>query len=243
MQRPRTPSKLSESLHQWLNAYALAASTAGVGVLALAQPAEGKIIYTPAHVECSLATGGCDWRMIRGGKKTFAIGIGTTNTSEHHETGMSVDPFRYTTSSQKINGIAESAQHAAYALRAGTPINGKLFRTSLDWAEMAQAWQRNGKSYFRDPWANHGKGVKNHYLGLRFTINGTAHYGWARLNVRVSKGIHATLNGYAYETVPNKPIIAGKTKGPSVITVEPASLGHLARGASAIPDWRTKEMK
>ena len=43
----RTPSQLSESLHKWLNAYALAASAAGVGVLA--QPAEAKIVYTPAH--------------------------------------------------------------------------------------------------------------------------------------------------------------------------------------------------
>jgi hypothetical protein len=41
------------------------------------------------------------------------------------------------------------------------------------------------------------------------------------------------LTGYAYETIPNKPIIAGKTKGPDVFTVQPGSLGHLARGASS----------
>jgi hypothetical protein len=81
-------------------------------------------------------------------------------------------------------------------------------------AEMAQATQRNGKSYLRDPWANNGKGVKNHYLGLRFAINGKVHYGWARLTVSVSNGIYATLTGYAYETIPNKSIIAGATKGP-----------------------------
>ena len=32
-----------------LNAYAIAASAAGVGMLALALPAEAKIVYTPAH--------------------------------------------------------------------------------------------------------------------------------------------------------------------------------------------------
>jgi len=38
MQRPaRVPAQLSESLHKRLNAYALAAGAAGVGVLALAQ--------------------------------------------------------------------------------------------------------------------------------------------------------------------------------------------------------------
>jgi len=50
--------------------------------------------------------------------------------------------------------------------------------------------------------------------------------------------IEATMSGYAYETIPNKPITAGKTEGPDVITVQPATLGHLAAGASAIPAWR-----
>jgi len=62
--------------------------------------------------------------------------------------------------------------------------------------------------------------------------------------VRVERiSITATLTGYAYETIPNKPIIAGKTHGPDVITLQDASLGHLARGASAIPSWRAKENK
>jgi hypothetical protein len=45
----RTPSKLSDSLHHQLNAYALAASAAGVAALALAQPAGAKVIYTKTH--------------------------------------------------------------------------------------------------------------------------------------------------------------------------------------------------
>jgi hypothetical protein len=49
MQRPRIPSHLSESVHHRLNMYAIAASAAGVGLLALAQPAQGKIIYTSTH--------------------------------------------------------------------------------------------------------------------------------------------------------------------------------------------------
>jgi len=41
--------RLSEPLNHRLSQYALAASAAGVGVLALAQPAEARIVYTPAH--------------------------------------------------------------------------------------------------------------------------------------------------------------------------------------------------
>jgi hypothetical protein len=49
--RPRkVSSNLSDSVHQRLNMYAVAASAAGVGILALAQPADAKIVYTPAHV-------------------------------------------------------------------------------------------------------------------------------------------------------------------------------------------------
>jgi len=52
--------------------------------------------------------------------------------------------------------------------------------------------------------------------------------------------LSATLTGYAYDTIPGKRIVAGKTKGPDVITAQPTTLGHLAAGASAIPAWRVK---
>jgi hypothetical protein len=48
--RPRKTADLSESVHQQLNMYVLAASAAGVGLLALAQSAEAKIVYTKTHV-------------------------------------------------------------------------------------------------------------------------------------------------------------------------------------------------
>jgi len=49
--RPVTPANLSESIHKQLNMYALAAGAAGVGVLALAEPAEAKIVYKHANVQ------------------------------------------------------------------------------------------------------------------------------------------------------------------------------------------------
>jgi hypothetical protein len=45
----KTACNLSESTQRCLNSYALAATAAGVGVLALALPAEAKIVYTAAH--------------------------------------------------------------------------------------------------------------------------------------------------------------------------------------------------
>jgi hypothetical protein len=86
--------------------------------------------------------------------------------------------------------------------------------------------------------------VRNRHLGLKFQIHKKTHYGWARLSVKTSKmpiQMTGTLTGYAYETIPNKPITAGKTKGSDVTTVSSASLGHLAAGASAIPAWRVRQ--
>src|SRR5579863_9061992 len=46
---PRTPSRLSDFLHHQLNSYVLAASAAGVSLLALTPPAEAKVVYTKTH--------------------------------------------------------------------------------------------------------------------------------------------------------------------------------------------------
>jgi hypothetical protein len=67
---------------------------------------------------------------------------------------------------------------------------------------------------------------------MKFTINGKVHYGWARLSVTNLKDkfrITATLTGYAYETIPNKPIKAGQTHDG-----DEATLGRLAQGASVV---------
>ncbi len=44
---PRKTAKLSESPHKQLNMYALTASAAGLRVLAQAQSADARIVYTP----------------------------------------------------------------------------------------------------------------------------------------------------------------------------------------------------
>jgi hypothetical protein len=94
------------------------------------------------------------------------------------------------------------------------------------------------------------KNITREFLGLKFYINGQAHYGWARLNVTLTQTgyVYALLTGYAYETVPNKPIITGQRRGPGAISGpaelsqdEPdrATLGALAKGAAGLAIWRT----
>jgi hypothetical protein len=65
--------------------------------------------------------------------------------------------------------------------------------------------------------------------------------------------VDATLTGYAYETIPNRAIIAGKTKGPDDASVEesntastvpapePSTLGVLSLGSPGLSIWRREE--
>jgi hypothetical protein len=58
--------------------------------------------------------------------------------------------------------------------------------------------------------------VTDRNLGLASSSAAKTHFGWARLTVH-DKGhaITTVLAGYAYETIPNHPIITGKKIGPT----------------------------
>jgi hypothetical protein len=221
--RPRKTASLSKSLSHKLNMYALSATAAGVGALALAPPAEAKVIYTPVHhvigrnerYKVSL-------NHAEIGDLTFVNTYGCND--DYCVDALSAFP--------SAGNFVEGKDTLAYALDPGARIGPKVV-----FSGQIMALSSSSEGTFGQ-WAN----VSNRYLGLKFNIKGKAHYGWLRLTVRLSghARVTATLTGYAYETVANKPIIAGKTKGPDVVTVQPASLGHLAHGASSIPAWRVK---
>lgn len=53
------------------------------------------------------------------------------------------------------------------------------------------------------------KNVTDRYLGLRFDISGSTHYGWARLDVN-GDGTSWTVKDFAFNETPDAPIIAGQ---------------------------------
>ena len=230
--RPRRTAQLSKSLNQQLNMYALAATAAGVGWLASVQPAEARIIYTKAHLVIPPGIAyGID--LTHDGFDDFQINNFYRMSRSYH----TVDLFALGNfEGDAVAGVVKSAFSTtyAYALSRGAKIGPSLkFRKPGNMLGVAR-----GSSFYDvyGKWDN----VRDRYLGLQLQIKGKVYFGWARLSVSfVSPRISAVLTGYAYETIPNKPIIAGKTKGPDVTTVSPASLGHLAAGASAIPALRT----
>jgi hypothetical protein len=224
----RTPASLSESTNHQIKMYALAASAAGVGMLALSPTAEARIVYTPANVT------------IDGRHGTFLLDLNHDGVNDFllayfsHHFGGSI----YVGGAQSGNNVRgfPSSMRSWFAsrLRFGVRVGS---RGQVPHGRLASVTASNGTIY-RGPWCK-AHGITKGYLGFRFVIKGKVHFGWARLKVSCPRP-SALLTGYAYETIPNKPITAGKTKGPDVIRVQPASLGNLARGASAISSWRVK---
>jgi len=213
-----------------------------VSLLALAQPAEAKIVYTPAQVTfggeaCGSNGGIYSLDLNHDGIADFMFdwsGLGS------HCSFGSVDLVAQPTGS---NGVAGSLNWA-FRLRGGTLIgpqqsfSGGLMASFVVRTYRVRPNQCRGQGFWLYYCANNTNGSEQGYLGLKFSIHGQAHYGWARLNVFTNwnaPALSATLLGYAYETIPNKPIIAGRTHGK-----DEATLGHLATGASAIPAWRVK---
>jgi hypothetical protein len=259
----RTPAQLPESTLRRLNTYALAASAAGLGMMVPAQPADARIVYTPAHV-------------VIGKNRSFLIDLNHDGMPD-----FGVRNQQFISSNRRVNkihadpredggGIMETHGGGYYfsfaALKRGVRIGyGDAFVLPQYGMGIlvAQCMSRRGtnsappcssKLYNTvGDWVN----VKNRYLGLMFPIHGRTHYGWARFSVEVSRkpfGARAILTGYAYETIPNKAIIAGKTKGRDEVgfedpnatlnmpTRETAGLGLLALGAPGLSIWRRESV-
>jgi len=231
-QTSRTTAKLSDSVRHQLNMYALAASAAGVGALAVAQPAQAKIVYTPAHKKLPLNQyffldlnhdGFNDFQ--------FYVWVYSTVAKEHCIGAVNLSRLN---SENGAVGKTVSGVALASALKAGVRVGKTQYFPNQTREIMGFANGRySGTTY--GPWID----ATNRYLGLKFEIKGKTHYGWARLNVWIrSCRASATLTGYAYETVANKPIVTGKTKGPDDsaeqanpdAAVPSGTLGSLALG-------------
>jgi hypothetical protein len=88
--------------------------------------------------------------------------------------------------------------------------------------------------------------TSNRYLGLKFLIKGEVHFGWAEVSAKCTLGTRVVgfVEGYAYETEVNKPIMAGSTgtapgaPGAGLGSARPATLATLALGAQGLALWR-----
>jgi hypothetical protein len=240
---PRDPNQISESLQHQLSLYALAASAAGVGMLALSPTAQAKIVYTPTHVVLPFGVTNVDFN--HDGITDLAFSKSHEHLTSFYGTNLGVFYIPLTpwvVDRPGENGVGD--------LRPGFVIGGNdTFSSKGD--RMAAGFFLSDKATYIGEWAHHGKGVKNRYVGVKFMIKGKVHYGWARLSVSFpNHSLRAVLTGYAYETIPNKAIVAGQTEDESQTraaspaktrTPQPASLGALAMGSRGLSIWKRDE--
>jgi hypothetical protein len=233
--RSITTANLSRTLDHRLNLYSLAASAAGVSVLALASQAEARIVFTPAHI-----------KLTPNHKLAIDLNHDGIKDFELLDQAAGSSDFLEIKALQTGNALAQANTDCnpsvgVAALKAGVLIGkGQTFSNNVYC--MAQYIGADGGSL--GSWAG---GVAHRYVGARFVIKGNQHFGWIRLSVSRAPFV-AHMTGYAYETTPNKPIIAGKTKGfeevsamPTASDDQPASLGVLAMGYSGLSIWRRRE--
>jgi hypothetical protein len=244
----------TRSFHQRLNICRVAALVAVVIVLALAHPAEAKIVYTPANQD--LLKGQFDLDLNNDGKIDFIL-AGSLASRGCGEFGNAITA---SLNIVPIRGNGYEGRDAA-KLDTGLPIGGgrRFFARAAKMANVIQ--QCTHIPVFTGNWVV--RGAVDGYLGLKFSIHGKDHYGWAHVKTNLAIGHYswfsAGLIGYAYETVAGKAIKAGQTKGaaaerdeegfgtgasfvsPISDAPQPASLGMLALGAQGIPFLRRKE--
>jgi hypothetical protein len=229
-----------------LNAYMTAACAAGVSMLACAPPADAKIVYTPANAYVLPKTM-LNLDLDHNGSSDFQFSNTLFVTGANGYGNLKIKPQN---SANAVWGTGTSASALVAGVRVGP---NKHFQVHDKMAEVFFGCSSICNFRSKGPWVD----VTRRYLGLKFSINGKAHYGWARLNVTVNEsGVFAVLTGYAYETVPNKPIVTGETKGAAADVGgavpgtsasfrqskrPPTSLGLLAQGASGLDIWRKRQ--
>jgi hypothetical protein len=246
----RAPISLNHKLDHKLLGYAAAASAAGVGMMALVQPSQAEIVYTPAHQIVAKGKyfnldfnhdGVTDLTL----RNVYSVCFETTQGRRRPECSEFTDQFLL------AYGTAPNGVMAGVSFASALPVGKRVGQGNkfADRVDLEQCFTSKGNFQTSNgPWLN----VKNLYLGVTFTIDGATHYGWVRLSVTTNKktcDAQVLVTGYAYDDTPNKAIPTGKISGNDVVgTVERsgATLGALALGSLGIDSpgieaWRREK--
>jgi len=197
-----TPSNHSESARQPLNRFAMAAFVAAVGLLALAWPAEAKVVYTPVNATIS-GNGSIRIDLNHDTITDFVI----LSASQVAACGDREGLIGSTKITPKTgNGVLVSHLNFAELLASGISIGSG--------ADFYKAQAVVTQFFICSSGTHTAKG----YLGLEFQINGQTHYGWAQVNIYASYSylrhvMRTTLIDFAYETIPGQAIRTGQTSG------------------------------
>ncbi len=237
------------------------AGSAGVALLACVQPADAKVIATKTDIVVPVNGGVIQFDINGDGQMDFGLSArGNLSTTCTFTQARVRPPKARPPLGCPFNDQLKvvPAQAANEVWQAGTSYGAKCAANLAGGARIG--FGRPFGTGVMDMYGDVGSSQGNQfcpwrsgahpYLGVKFLDTaGAVHYGWVRVQVSF---IRATIEGYAYETVPNKPLIAGALNGPeaSMVTpsdlltpqaAEPATLGRLAQGATGLSVWRRED--
>jgi hypothetical protein len=244
-------SELSKATDRRLKTYSLVAMAAGVGVLALAQPAEGEVVITRKKIPIPVSS------YFFPPPKPVYISLNNNGVNDfsfslysfaYHSVDMdlTVRPLEGGAALGKDQaGVNGFSHFYASMLKRGAKIGPSAHFSSGAQGTVVEHqlhWVNSSSVSFTRDYGNWGGNPSNTYLGVKFLIDGETHYGWVRLTVGTGPaGITGTITAYAYETEANKRIVAGVPEGEAAVIIDETkgpSLGALAAGAEGLPRWR-----
>ena len=256
MSTQRTDSAMKASsnhLSRQVGLYSLAAAVAGVSMLALAEPAAAEVVITKKTIPIPMVPYGTEGpvtiSMADNGINDFGFTLYNLANSLLSVRGLLVWGVSDNDGVIVAGSFYPRAVPLARGAKIGPSANFFSLSRSQDFIEATRIYSTGGKG-IRGYWTD----SKDRYLGVRFPIHGETHYGWIRLTVTTNSRLHgpfmsAKVTAYAYETIPNKPILAGTAERPTAEVQAPEkiqrqaepSLGMLALGADGLPLWRREE--
>jgi hypothetical protein len=261
--KERGTSTLSSALEKNLSAYALAAGSAGVALLACAQAADAKVVIT--KVDIPVPDNGVPVQFDINGDGQMDFGLsafldgGCTSTSARVKQPKARPPLGCGPFDDQLRVVPAQTGNevwqggSSYGVKCAANLGRgvRIDRLRPFAAGVMVMYGDEGSSEGNQfcPWR--GGTPAKPYLGVKFLDKeGALHYGWVRVT---NNFVFATITGYAYETIPNKPILAGAINEtgdeasllePSNLPskdVQPASLGYLALGAVGLSAWRRED--
>lgn len=267
---PRQATNLSEAFCQRLDTYALAAGAAGVSLLALASPSDAAVRFTqeniiikrPSTVWLDFDSAVAPQFSVRNITASEIVSASTLIRATFLDLVFVNGPGSATGVE-----VVPGQDHSAAALTVGSKIGSSRYFQGCTFPSFCEPDGGIIMAFFSTGGSKGGNwmNASKKYLGLKFTLSDGTHYGWARFSVQTAPAgsggktrISATFTGYAYEDVPNMPIVAGDTGLPAKpsgrprallhaplghgpASPQPAYLGMLALGAPGISFWRKEE--
>lgn len=225
---------LPERLERRLVTYALAAAGTGVTLLATPQAAQANTIVYKSINEASYQ------------KVSFSLGNATFNFTGEFIPGFFDAWTGYASGGFFFGGYSDFFGNGFLIGPTTSSLHGP--HRSLFFGELAGSSSSPNRYFYTIGFfQNHS----DQFLGLEFQLHGKTHFGWVDLRplpveflptpVGERPFLGIDLVSFAYNRVPNAPILTGQTSNHSV--PEPSTLTLLALGAAGLPFWRKRRAK